>query len=117
MIALKDERTSHVNRLKGLLANHGLELRSVDAHFPESLDTMRCWDGSTLSDDLRARLLREALALRAFDGWQASGTHRRGPGAEALHHGGRIELLGHAPTLPVVSGGSLTRSSGAGAAI
>ena len=64
MIALKDERTSHVNRLKGLLANQGLELRCVDAHFPGSLDTMRCWDGSPLSDDLRARLLRE------FARWQ-----------------------------------------------
>src|ERR1700722_132107 len=64
MIALKDERTSQVNRLKGLLANHGLELPSVDAHFPDSLDTMRRWDGSPLSDDLRARLCRE------FPRWQ-----------------------------------------------
>ena len=45
-------------------------------------------------------LLREALALGALDGREAPGAHRGGPGAEALHHGGRIELLGHAPTLP-----------------
>ena len=62
-------------------------------------------------------LLREALALRTFDGWQTPGTHGGSPGAEALHHGGRIELLGHDPTLPVVPGGSLSRPAGAGAPI
>ena len=46
-------------------------------------------------------LLHEALALGALDGRDAPAAHRRGPGAEALDHGGRIELLGHAPTVPV----------------
>ena len=37
---LKDERTSHINRLKGLLVGLGLVL-SVDLRLPERLDGLR----------------------------------------------------------------------------
>src|SRR3954468_7100575 len=43
LIELKDERTRHINRIKGLLANHGISLAAVDAAFPETLNDMRLW--------------------------------------------------------------------------
>jgi hypothetical protein len=51
------------------------------------------------------RLLREALSFGPFNRGEAPGAHRGGSDAETLHHGGRIELLGHVPTLPAVLSG------------
>ena len=65
--ALKDERTQHVNRLKGLLASQGVELRQVDEGFAEWLAAVRCWDGSALPGELQARLLRELARWRFVD--------------------------------------------------
>jgi transposase len=59
LIAMQDERTEHVNRIKGLLAGQGIALPTVTAEFPEKLARLRCWDGSELGADLRQRLLRE----------------------------------------------------------
>jgi transposase len=56
---LKDERTQHVNRIKGLLASQGVELWRVDKDFAQWLATVRCWDGTALPAELQARLLRE----------------------------------------------------------
>jgi transposase len=64
LIAVQDERTEHVNRIKGFLAGQGIALATVTAKFPEELDQLRCWDGSELGADLRQRLLRE------FTRWQ-----------------------------------------------
>ena len=64
LIAVQDERTEHVNRIKGLLAGQGIALPSVTAKFPEELPRLRCWDGSELGADLRQRLQRE------FARWQ-----------------------------------------------
>ena len=64
LIELKDERTRHINRLKGLLANQGIGLASVDGAFPEQLKEARMWDGSELGADLQGQLLRE------HDRWQ-----------------------------------------------
>jgi transposase len=63
LISLKDERTSHVNRIKGLLAAHGLTM-VVNCVLPERLDCLRQWDGSPVPLELRARILRE------FERWQ-----------------------------------------------
>jgi transposase len=63
MIELKSERTAHVNRIKGLLAGHGLVL-SVDLRLPSRLDGLRQWDGKAIPPDLRERILRE------FARWQ-----------------------------------------------
>lgn len=59
LIELKDERTRHINRLKGLLANQGIAIASIDAEFPATLDGLQVWDGSKLGDDLKGQLLRE----------------------------------------------------------
>jgi transposase len=63
LICLKDERTGHVNRIKGLLAGLGLAL-PIDLRLPQRLDGLRQWDGSPVPADLRLRILRE------FDRWQ-----------------------------------------------
>src|SRR5262245_15984779 len=64
LIAVQDERTEHVNRIKALLARQGIALVSVTSAFLEDLAALRCWDGSTLPDDLQQRLRRE------FARWQ-----------------------------------------------
>src|SRR5262245_39991601 len=51
LIELKDERTRHINRIKGLLANQGIGLIAVDATLPEQLNEVRLWDGSELGVD------------------------------------------------------------------
>ncbi len=62
LMAVKNERTEHSNRIKGLLANLGLDV-SIDAHFPQCLSELRQWDGSPVPAELTARILRE------FDRW------------------------------------------------
>lgn len=64
LIELKDERTRHINRLKGLLANQGLAIASIDESFTDKLNEFRMWDGSELGADLKGQLLRE------FSRWQ-----------------------------------------------
>jgi transposase len=61
---LKDERTGHVNRIKGLLASQGLAAPEVNQHLAGWLDQARLWDGSALAPELRQRLRRE------LDRWQ-----------------------------------------------
>jgi transposase len=70
LIAVQDERTEHVNRIKGLLAGQGIALACVTAKFPEELSQLRCWDSSELGADLRQRLLRE------FERWQLADRQR-----------------------------------------
>jgi transposase len=61
---LKDERTGHINRIKGLLASQGVHLNTVNKAFAERLAMIRLWDNTELGADLRAELLRE------FERWQ-----------------------------------------------
>lgn len=63
LITLKEERTEHINRIKGLLAAVGLSV-AVDQRLPQRLDGLKQWDGSPVPADLRTRILRE------FDRWQ-----------------------------------------------
>jgi transposase len=58
IIALKEERTQHINRMKGLLAGLGLEA-VIDGTFPERLRALRQWDGQPVPVGLQERLLRE----------------------------------------------------------
>jgi transposase len=54
----KRDRTRVTNRMKGLLANHGLTL-DLRKDVPAQLAALRQWDGSPLAAGLRARLARE----------------------------------------------------------
>jgi transposase len=63
LMALKRDRTRHINRIKGLLAGQGVRLK-VDAELPQQLDQVRLWDGTCLPPGVRARVERE------FAGWQ-----------------------------------------------
>jgi transposase len=58
LIALKEERTQHINRMKGLLAGLGLEA-VIDPTFPKRLPALRQWDGRPVPTLLQERLLRE----------------------------------------------------------
>jgi len=56
---LKDERTEHINRIKGLLASQGLAAPEVNKQLPAWLSEVRTWDGAPLPPELHQRLLRE----------------------------------------------------------
>jgi transposase len=58
LMALKRERTHHINRIKGLLASQGVS-QAVQADFLAQLEAVRIWDGSALLAGLRNCLVRE----------------------------------------------------------
>lgn len=58
LMALKRERTHHINRIKGLLASQGVVL-PYRADFLSQLEAVRLWDGSRLPAALQARVVRE----------------------------------------------------------
>lgn len=58
LVALRGERTRHINRIKGLLANYGVRMR-VGRGFLDRLETKRLWDGRPVPLGLRRRLVRE----------------------------------------------------------
>lgn len=58
LLALKEERTQHSNRMQGLLAGLGLEA-VIGPTFPERLPALRQWDGQPVPARLQERLLRE----------------------------------------------------------
>jgi transposase len=58
LMAVKNERTEHSNRIKGLLANVGLDV-VVDDQLPQRLNLLRQWDGMPVPLELAARILRE----------------------------------------------------------
>jgi transposase len=62
MMALKRERTRHINRVKGLLAGQGVVV-DVGAGFMEEIGEIRLWDGSGLPGRLRKRLERECQRM------------------------------------------------------
>jgi transposase len=63
LAALKEDRTRHINRIKGLLAGQGVRL-GVGADFLERMERVRLWDGTPLGGGLRARLAREYASLQ-----------------------------------------------------
>jgi transposase len=56
---LKSEKTSHTNRIRGLLAAQGITGVLIDRHFPKRLSLASTADGRPLNDHLKARLERE----------------------------------------------------------
>jgi transposase len=63
MMALKRERTRHINRVKGLLAGQGVVI-DVGAGFMEEIGDVRLWDGSALPGRLQKRLEREYQRMK-----------------------------------------------------
>ena len=63
LLALKCERTHHLNRIKGLLASQGVALE-VQADFLEQLKVVKLWDGSSVPPGLQALLIREHERLK-----------------------------------------------------
>lgn len=61
--ALKKEKDRTNNRIKGLLATHGVRLTSPMKLTEEKLAAIRLWDGSPLPPRMKKRLLREWLHL------------------------------------------------------
>ena len=57
LTSLKQERTSKINTLKGLLVSSGVSL-PIKSDFVEQLEGVRLWNGQPLSAGLRQRLLR-----------------------------------------------------------
>jgi transposase len=64
---LKDERTMHGNRIKGLLASQGLAAPAVGKEFATWLRAARLWDGTPVPEDLQRRLLRELERWQLLD--------------------------------------------------
>ncbi|HSK68335.1 MAG TPA: IS110 family transposase [Candidatus Limnocylindria bacterium] len=54
----KKDRTQVVNRIRGLLAGHGVVLQKLD-NLPAQLEHVRLWDGKPLARGIKDRLLRE----------------------------------------------------------
>ena len=52
------ERGAHTNRIKSLLVAQGIRL-DIRGDFAQALEAVRLWDGTQLSADLKAELLRE----------------------------------------------------------
>jgi transposase len=67
LIELKDERTGHINRIKGLLAGQGIAVATVHEQFAQRLADLRRWDDSPVPAELQARLLREHERWRQVD--------------------------------------------------
>jgi transposase len=63
LIALKAERTGHINAIKGMLAGVGLQC-FVTEYLPKRLETMRQWNNEPIPPGLRQRIVRE------FERWQ-----------------------------------------------
>jgi transposase len=65
---LVKERTRSINRIRGLLANHGLVPDRIDERLPAWLTEARLWDGSPFPSGARQRILRE------FERWKFTQT-------------------------------------------
>ena len=63
MKTIKSERTSHTNRIKGLLAAQGISEVRIDSTLPKRLERMRTAEGRPLLPELRGRILRELTRL------------------------------------------------------
>jgi transposase len=64
--SLKQERTAHTNRIKGLLASVGVRLK-VGKHFLQQLDQAKQWNGEKLLPSLQERLRREGKRLALLE--------------------------------------------------
>jgi transposase len=59
MRTVKTERSSHTNRIKGLLVTQGITQVAIDRKFLQRLDQMKTAQGEPLGENLKQRLRRE----------------------------------------------------------
>jgi len=65
---LKEERTMHINRIKGLLIQQGIVIkRPSGKKFLSEFECARTFDGKELPDDFKARVVREHQRLKMVD--------------------------------------------------
>jgi len=63
---LQEERGAHSNRIRSLLATQGI-MGEADGNLPELLESVRLWDGSPLSRQLKSEIEREYSRLKEVD--------------------------------------------------
>lgn len=63
MRTLKNEKTSHTNRIRSLLVTQGITGIDINHHFPVQLEGYRTGDGHALREQLKTRLHREFTRL------------------------------------------------------
>jgi transposase len=101
LLRLKQERTQHINRLKGLLVSQGVRL-AVKKEFLKQVESVRLWDGSPLPPGLKARLQREYERLQLVSGHikeleaerRAAIRHSLDPAVEMVRHLMRLRAIG-----------------------
>lgn len=64
LVVLKRERTRIANRVRGLLASHGLKVGTIGKNFATWLNKARRWDGSRVPQGLAVRILIEVDRLQ-----------------------------------------------------
>lgn len=67
LTTLQAERTRYRNRIRGLLALHGVHRVRLDAQLPTRLATMTDWQGVVLPDGVVARILETCRLLQAVE--------------------------------------------------
>jgi len=92
--SLKQERTSHTNRIKGLLASVGVRGVKVGKSFLQQLDQAKQWNGEKLLASLRERLRREGERLALLESQIAElERFRRTASVEATEKVQRLQKL------------------------
>jgi transposase len=61
---MKKDATRHINRIKGLLANHGICINTIPKDLKPWLEEQRLWNGSPLPHGVGVRILLEFDRLR-----------------------------------------------------
>ena len=101
LLRLRQERTSHINRLKGLLVSQGVRL-AVNKEFLTQVERVRLWDGSPVPPGLKARLQREYGRLQLVERQikaleserRAAIRHSTDPAVELVRHLLRLRAIG-----------------------
>ena len=107
---MKKECNMHTNRIKGLLVLHGIRIKGALRGLRKQLDSIRLWDGSELSPNVKADLGRELerleLLLRQRKELKAERKRRlaasasdavRGHTRRVLHRGAAGRAIARAP--------------------
>lgn len=101
LLRLKQARTSHINRLKGLLVSQGVRL-AVKKEFLKQVERVRLWDGSPVPPGLKGRLEREYERLQLVERHikaleaerRAAIRHSPDPAVEMVRHLLRLRAIG-----------------------